>query len=279
MSACTNCGKPVSTTDRFCTGCGSPVAHLVVPPPPDASATTVTQTVSRSALHHAPTTPAPAVQKAAEAPSLAPAAGASTAGGFATSEPKAAVSFSQREIPAYTSGSASTTAPEITLLPQERQLYEASFAPKLLAPHLLTYLTVTDKRVIVRHPNTIFGFVPLGYFMSSAPHSSVQQVDSGMNMRSTKVLGGGAALLMGLWFIFSAFGGYRGVDPVSLLMGLIIGGAGIAVLLTAKAVGVFIHTGGAAMHALARGNQLAEVQRSAQTVTALLLETEKSRGV
>jgi hypothetical protein len=211
---------------------------------------------------------------------MAPAAAAATpAGGFVTTEPKAAVSFSQREIPAYTSTTSSTTAPEIALLPHERQLYEATFAPKLLAPHLLTYLTVTDKRIIVRHPNTIFGFVPLGYFMSSAPHSSVEQVDSGMNMHSTKVLGGGAALLSGLWLILTSFGGYQGVAAGVLLMGLIIGGLGFALLLTAKAVGVFIHTGGAAMHAFARGNQLAEVQRSAQTVTALLLETEKSRGV
>lgn len=63
--------------------------------------------------------------------------------------------FSQREIPAYTWTTSSTTGSPSGLLPHERQVTEATFAPKLLAPHLLTYLTVTDKRIIVRHPNTI----------------------------------------------------------------------------------------------------------------------------
>lgn len=53
---------------------------------------------------------------------------------------------------------------------------------------------------------------------------------------------------------------------------------GIGYLLTARRVGIFVHTGGSSMAALARGTQLAEVQASARIVNQLLLETEQSRG-
>ncbi|MEI2775072.1 MAG: hypothetical protein V9G19_03685 [Tetrasphaera sp.] len=172
-------------------------------------------------------------------------------------------------------------APEVGLMPGERQLYQVNFAPRLLAPHLLTLLTVTDKRIVVRHPNTIFGIFPLGYVVSSAPHSSVEQITSGMHLRSRNILIGCSALLVMCYLLKEVWTyhwyGMTQATPLLISLGALVVGVGF--LLTGKRVGITIHTGGSAMFALARGNQLRDVQASAHVVNRLLLEVEQSRGL
>ena len=139
---------------------------------------------------------------------------------------------------------------------------------------------MTDKRIIVRHPNTLFGFFPLGYVVSSAPHSSVEQVDSGMHVHSGRIMLGTLSLLFALYVVFfeklSIYGSMQWTNVIMFVVSVVVA---LACFATAKKVGIIIHTGGSAMFALARGRQQGDVQAAAQVVNRLLLEAEKSRGM
>ena len=128
-----------------------------------------------------------------------------------------------------------------------------------LPPLLLTYLTVTDKRIIVRHPNTLFGFFPWG--MSSPPRTrGVEQVD-GMDARPW---GGSCSArcpccsrcmcrvlreAVDLW-----------IDAVDERHHVrCLGRGGVGLLRHGKKVGIIIH-GGSAMFALARRRQQGDVR-------------------
>ncbi len=241
MATCSQCARVLSASDRFCIACGAPAGAASSGNAPTAT--------------HAP---APARSTAAFA-----------------APPVAVASVSV--------GSGLASAPEIGLLPDERQLYEARFAPRLWAPHLESAVTVTDKRVIVRHPQTIFALFPFGYFVSSSPHSSIEQVDSGMRVDTRRVLVGTTLLLLAAYLAWSNWryleaGYYETEAVVAWIVALAALLAALGCFFTARRVGVFIHTGGSSMTALARGSQLREVQASANMVNKLLLETEQSRG-
>ncbi|MBK6885396.1 MAG: zinc ribbon domain-containing protein [Tetrasphaera sp.] len=257
---CPQCGRELTDTDRFCITCGSPVKPPGGPQSSDGmTGRPPTAAASRAAAP--PSSPPPVTAAPVAPPPSTPPPFTPTPGAFST------------PLTSTVAASAVSGAPEIGLLPGERQLYEVTFAPKLLAPHLLTYLTVTDKRIIVRHPNTLFGFFPLGYLVSSAPHSSVEQVDSGMHMSSRHLVAGALALMSALFSL--AWGASSSEGMLFFVVALV---AGLALLLTAKKVGVLIHTGGAHLVALARGSQQADALAAAQIVNRLVLETEESRG-
>ncbi|MCK0438491.1 hypothetical protein MUG78_03170 [Gordonia alkaliphila] len=56
-----------------------------------------------------------------------------------------------------------TTPPPITLLPGEQVIRHAEFTPRLILVYLKTSMVLTNRRLVVSSPNTLFGFIPHGY--------------------------------------------------------------------------------------------------------------------
>lgn len=80
-----------------------------------------------------------------------------------------------------------TAPPPITLLPGEQVIRHAEFTPRLILVYLKTSMILTNRRLVVSSPNTIFGFIPHGYSVQSAPLSAISDVACG-NMRDTGLM-------------------------------------------------------------------------------------------
>ena len=72
-----------------------------------------------------------------------------------------------------------TSAPPINLLPGESVLKHSVFTPYLIRAHLKTTMILTDQRVVVSRPNTIFWFIPHGHTTQAAPLEAVSDVSCG----------------------------------------------------------------------------------------------------
>lgn len=83
---------------------------------------------------------------------------------------------------------ASTTPPPIPLLPGEQVIRHIDFTPRLILTYLKTTMILTNRRVVVSSPNTLFGFIPHGYSVHAAPLETVTDVACG-NGRETGLAG------------------------------------------------------------------------------------------
>ena len=68
-----------------------------------------------------------------------------------------------------------------------------------MTPHLKTTVTVTDRRVIVHRPQTIFGFIERGYLLEETPLRHVTEVTSGNTTSTRHITYGSAAVLSDSW--------------------------------------------------------------------------------
>lgn len=150
-------------------------------------------------------------------------------------------------------------APGIALMRGETTQIDVSFSPHLILQHLRTRVLLTDRRVIVQWPHTLFGVIPLGYACGSAPLDAINQVNHGHMMRSGRVLAGASALAAG---VLTLFAGSQGVLITLLLFAL-----AAVMFMTARVTGVFFDTGGNHLLAAAgRGRDTAAVEETAQRV-------------
>lgn len=154
----------------------------------------------------------------------------------------------------------------VQLLADESIVGEWYFTPRQILAHLKTHVVLTDQRVLVSDPNTIFGIIPLGYHTSSAPHAAVDQVNHGTRVVSSRVLLGAGLVLYLLFNLVTGsldYGGFY-VGPAGLIMGLALLGGAAYCFVTARVVGIFLHAGGAStIGARARGSELASVEAAA----------------
>ncbi|MFZ1385356.1 MAG: zinc ribbon domain-containing protein [Propionicimonas sp.] len=165
---------------------------------------------------------------------------------------------------------AATASPGLFLHPDERIEREVWFSPKVLMPHLRSLVVLTNQRVVIRHPHTILGFVPLGYWETSARRSSVSTIGAGTRVRTERLLFGVAAGLYGLFQFFSSFGGYVGSWVV--LMALATLGVAGYLLATARVTGLIVYADGESFAAAARGSELVAVEQTAQEMIRSMLE-------
>lgn len=157
----------------------------------------------------------------------------------------------------------SSTAPDIPLLPGERVDLDISFSPHLILSHLRTRVLLTEHRVVVQSPHALFGIIPMGYACASAPLNEISQINHGHMARSGRVAAGAGIAIFGLLLAVSEHGGG------AFLMMLLMLGIGAALIITSRLVGIFFDTGGNhLMAARGRGGDIADVQRTAQTVIA-----------
>lgn len=161
---CGKCGAV--TVAEFCGSCGTPqaTAHSSRPDPAGAP----------SSANPMPTGPPPRYSAQSSA-SVGSMPGTSSAPWGP--QPTAAAPF----------------APQ--LLQGERIVAQDSFTPNLIFKHLRTTIVVTDCRVIVQSPHVLFGVIPFGESVASAPLEEIEQVRHGnlVNPRSLRI---GVALLL-----------------------------------------------------------------------------------
>lgn len=90
------------------------------------------------------------------------------------------------------------SAYEITTTSSESVIRSADFHPRFILRHLDESIVVTDKRVIVRKPNTIFAIIKLGYNELSAPLDALDTITSGRQTSTRKLVAGIVAALFAL---------------------------------------------------------------------------------
>lgn len=94
-----------------------------------------------------------------------------------------------------------TAAPPIAMLPGESIIRQQSFTPHLILTYLKTTVILTNRRLVVSSPNTIFGLIPHGYSVHTAPIESITDVAYG-NGRETGAMGKLTLLLVPLIALF-----------------------------------------------------------------------------
>ena len=184
-------------------------------------------------------------------------------------------------------GDSRMAEPEVPLVPGEQQLWECRLTPHLLTPHLKTRLTLTDKRIIVRYPNTLFAFLPVGYAVQVVGYSAVESVGFGNRIRTQRVLTGVGFILFSIFGVMSSFGMLRqasqfgaggGAGAFLLLLSLLGIALGGLFIWSARLTGVWIRAGGEEVGATGRGHEIAVAREAGLRVTSATTQTEISRN-
>ncbi|MCE1178376.1 MAG: zinc ribbon domain-containing protein [Micrococcales bacterium] len=257
---CPACGHE-DNAGKFCVACGSAI---------DVAAET-------------PSSPAPAgadAQPGVAYPATSPLGSPAPAG------PRSTTPHASAAPAAYPAVAPQPTG-QISLLPGERLERDVQFTPHLILQHLKTRVVLTDRRAIVQHPQTIFGIIPLGYYLSSAPWDAIDGISYGTRVRTRYVVAGAILVLWGLLTlatggIMSALGGYGGyygggISGASVLFMLLLWAIAAYLFFKARVVGIFVDAGIAPMVAAARGGELGRVEEAGQDAIRLLDEVRGTR--
>ncbi len=266
MANCERCQQPLSPSSRFCTGCGNPVTD----PTGGASAPSGVASSTGPGFSAFPTSPSSSAM-----PPAPPPVSASDTGPITTIPPSAAV---------YPPAASADQG--FDLAPGETILHQAYFTPYLLRQHLKSQVLLTDKRLVVSHPMTIFALIPAGYVISSAPYSHVQRLDCG-TLISTRRLTVGAALALAALLSLTEpgrlmFGGgfYNSDLTVTGVLFFLLLAAGAAIcFITARKVGMFFSAGEGLVAIRSRGHELPTVRDTAHKVVSLLRSHEPQRSL
>ncbi|KQB83097.1 hypothetical protein [Corynebacterium oculi] len=108
---------------------------------------------------------------------------------------------------------------DIILAPGEKGLYARKFRPTLTLFWLRTTMVVTNKRILIRYPNTVFGIIPLGFEEMAMPVGSVAGVTTSQKVKFGQLLFSG---LLALVFVLVGFGqiaGNVGLGFILILLG------------------------------------------------------------
>ena len=164
---------------------------------------------------------------------------------------------------------AATASPGLFLHPDERIEREVWFSPKVLMPHLRTLVVLTNRRVVIRHPHTILGFVPLGYWETSARRSSVSTIGAGTRCQR-QLCSESQPGCTGLFQFFVDLGGYVGSWVV--LMALTTSGVAGYLLATARVTGLIVYADGSSLAGRSTQMELVAVGETAQEMIRSMLE-------
>ncbi|PAY21812.1 hypothetical protein CEY15_16805 [Dietzia natronolimnaea] len=140
-------------------------------------------------------------------------------------------------------------ARDVEIMPGETAIKWVEFHPRLVFKHLDQSIVVTDKRVVVRVPRTVFSVFILGYFERSVTWDNVDTVVSGRGVDSKRLVVGSIILLFALMFFFSGWGVFlyasTGLGMIQALLTLVILLIGLLVILSAfgRVVGVISSSG------------------------------------
>lgn len=77
---------------------------------------------------------------------------------------------------------------DILMAKGEKGLYTRNVKPNLFLFWLTTRITVTNKRVVAKYPNTILGLIPLGYEEKSMPIKAIAGVSASFKVYAVRLV-------------------------------------------------------------------------------------------
>ncbi|NIL82505.1 variant leucine-rich repeat-containing protein [Rhodococcoides kroppenstedtii] len=162
--------------------------------------------------------------------------------------------------------------PAITLAPGERERFSEQFSPNIILTQFKTTMVITDRRVIVRQPNAIFGIIPRGYNEQTSPLRHVSQINAGESFSTRKLIQGGIGVIMGLYLT----AGMAALSPALSVIGLLVIGLGAFLLYTAHELGIgFRNHGGGVLFAAASKSERAKVEAAKRAVDDIVFAREQ----
>ncbi|MDV7198341.1 hypothetical protein R4172_12290 [Rhodococcus kroppenstedtii] len=162
--------------------------------------------------------------------------------------------------------------PDITLATGERARFSEEFSPNMILTQFKTTMVITDRRVIVRQPNAIFGIIPRGYNEQTSPLRHVSQINAGESFSTRKLIQGGLGVIMGLYLT----AGMAALSPALSVIGLLVIGLGAFLLYTAHELGIgFRNHGGGVLFAAASKSERAKVEAAKRAVNDIVFASEQ----
>lgn len=131
-----------------------------------------------------------------------------------------------------------SAAPPIQLLPGERVLQHVEFSPRLILRHLKVTMILSNQRLYVTEPHTLFMFIPHGYYTHTAPLECISDVQAGNQLNSKRATFGGFMCLLAFMSLFV------GMGEISVLIFLLFAAIGAVLMLTARRMAVVARTYG-----------------------------------
>jgi hypothetical protein len=168
------------------------------------------------------------------------------------------------------------SVPVFTPLPGERVIHHAEFTPRLILRHLKVTVILTDQRVYMSEPHTLFAVIPHGRYTNSVPLNTISDVAAGNHTSSRGLFWGTCSILLGLLMLIlpGIVGAGHGVGFV---MFLLFGIAGVIMIVTAGSVGLRIRSfGGQSSAAPAAAVERPQVEALAHMILAQML-VDRSR--
>ncbi|QBS40225.1 hypothetical protein [Nocardia sp. CS682] len=129
----------------------------------------------------------------------------------------------------------------IRLMPGETLRLSTQFSPHLILSHLKVGLVVTDRRVVVHRPNTIFAVIPRGSLEQATPLGKVSEIAVGEAVSTRHLVFGAGSLLVALLSLFSA-PATSGV--AGFVLGLVLLGVSAYLFSTARQFGIWVRNQG-----------------------------------
>ncbi|MEU7138559.1 hypothetical protein ABZ942_03825 [Nocardia sp. NPDC046473] len=153
-------------------------------------------------------------------------------------------------------------------MPGETLRLSTQFSPYLILNHLKIAVIVTDRRVVVRKPNTIFAVIPRGYLEQATPLAQVSEIAVGEAVSTPRLTFGTGSSLAGF---LSLFGVLAGPGAVGRVLGLVLLSASVYLFLTAMRMGLWVRNhGGGVLQAHAGHNERRLVEETRNCLDALL---------
>ncbi|MGV9671529.1 hypothetical protein ACWDPV_13190 [Gordonia sp. NPDC003504] len=168
------------------------------------------------------------------------------------------------------------SVPVFTPLPGERVIHHAEFTPRLILRHLKVTVILTDQRVYMSEPHTLFAVIPHGGYTNSVPLNTISDVAAGNHTSSRGLFWGTCSILLGLLMLILP--GIAGVGHgVGFVMFLLFGIAGVIMIVTAGSVGLRIRSfGGQSSAAPAAAVERPQLEALAHMILAQML-VDRSR--
>jgi hypothetical protein len=86
----------------------------------------------------------------------------------------------------------------ITLSKEEINLKENAFTSNLILFWLKSNFLLTNKRLIIKHPNTLFGLIPLGYKQIDQPLKTIASISCSTQFILSRFIVGALILFLGI---------------------------------------------------------------------------------
>ncbi|MGC4934450.1 hypothetical protein ACLQ3C_12285 [Gordonia sp. DT30] len=135
--------------------------------------------------------------------------------------------------------------PTFAPLPGERVIYQTKFSPRLILKHLKVTVTLTDERVHISEPHTLFAIFPHGGYCNSVPLHAISDVAAGNTASSRAIMWGTLSIILGfvtlvLPVLFGSGGGFNAISVPFFLFFVVLGAV---MLLAAHTVALRVRSG------------------------------------